>query len=521
MTTPETSRRTRRAHGRARAARVTTGVLVVAVAAGALAAGARPGAADVTPLAADEVEVAPTPVTLQCAGPVELPQRTVRGDAAFDPAPVPAQVALDAVAAAGDGGGAVQVVAPGEPAPVDELAAGGGSLDVTDVATPLTVRAEPLEESPLVAAASVSVVTDGDARGLAAASCRAPSSEDWIVGGATSVGSTATLVLTNPGLTVAQVDLEVFGPTGRVDVTTTQHVVAPGATRLVDLGGTAADQAALVVHLRATGGQVTAHVQDTAVRGFTPAGTDLVVPGAAPATRQTVTAVVTPASDVGAADAPLLRLLAPQDDATARVALLGEDGPVELPGAQRVPLTGGEVTDVPLGGLPGGVYTVVVDADVPVVAGAVASVVGEEGELDDEPRVERAWSAATPTGTHGLVAVPRGTRARIVVGAVGRDASDAREASATLRVLGRDGTVLSEHDVRVDAGTTGSWRVDELSRGAAGVELEPAGDVPLVWGVALSREEDDGRLVAVLDPVPVADAAGGRGVREDARPARG
>lgn len=522
-TTPSTEPQGPAREGIARLAlRAGSGLLVAVLAGGAVAGATYLGVAAPVTVAADEVEVAPTPVALQCAGPVVLPQRAQRGDAAFDPAPVAPIVTLDALTSAGAGAGPLAVEPLGGGPAVSELGAGGGSVFVPAVGEPLLVRAQPQAAPPVVAATSASAVSAGDARGLAAASCRAPGNDEWFVGGSTAVGATATLVLTNPGLTAAQVELEVFGPNGRVEPTTTQHVVAPGATKEVDLGGAAADQAALVVHVTVAGGLVAAHVQDTAVRGFTPAGTDVVVPGTGPAPRQVVTAVVAPASKVGDADAPVLRLLAPGEATTARVALLGADGPVDLPGAQEVVLAAGEVTDVPLGGLPAGAYTVVVDADVPLVAGAVVSARGTPGELDDEPRVERAWSSATPTGEHGAVALPRRVRGvQVVVGAVGQDVDDHGEGVGRLRVLGRSGDVLAEHTVRVDAGTTGAWDVADLADEAAAVELEPVSGVPLAWGVALSVRQPDGSLVAVLDPVPVGGASSVLAVREDPRSARG
>lgn len=517
--TTRRARRERRARGVARA---VSGLLVLGLTGGAVAGAAQLGAAQPVPVAADQVEVAPTPVTLQCPGPVLLPQRTERGDAAFDPAPVAPEVTLRALTVAGDGAGALAVLPLGGRTPTRDLPVGGGAVHLGGVTAPLVVRAQPQQVAPVAAATGASVVSAGDARGLAAASCRAPAGEDWFVGGSTSVGATATLVLTNPGLTAAQVELELFGPNGPVEPTTVQHVVAPGATKVVDLGGAAADQAALVVHITVNGGTVAAHVQDTAVRGFTPAGTDLVVAGAGPAQRQVVTGVVTPATKVGSPDAPLLRLLTPGDeDTSADVTILGPDGVVELPGADSVPLRAGEVTDVPLGGLPAGDYTVVVDADAPVVAGVVTSVVGTPGELDDEPRVDRAWSSATRPGVHGAVALPRGVAARLVVGAVGAERLETGEGRATLRVLGPDGDVLSEHRVRVDAGTTGAWDVAELTRDAVGVEVEPEGGTQLVWAVALSVEQTDGPLTATLDPVPVPGTTTALAVREDPRPARG
>ena len=501
-----------------RVGRAVSALAVLTLTAGAVVGAVRLGPADVRPVEAGTVEVPPAPVTLQCAGPVELPQRAGRGDAAFDPTPVVPRTTLAAVST---GAGRLSVLPLGGGDPLSEVR-GGGTAHLDDVDARLVVRSADRRAGTTTAATSASVVSAGDARGLAAAPCRAPANDLWLVGGSTAVGSTATLVLANPGLTAAQVELEVFGPQGYVEPTTRRHVVAAGASKVVDLGGAAADQASLVVHLSVTGGQVTAHVQDTAVRGFTPAGTDLVVPGAAPATRQVVTGVTTPATSVGSADAPVLRLLAPgEDGTTARVTILGADGPVPLAGAERVDLEPGVVTGLPLGGLPAGTYTLVVEADVPVAAAVVTSHPGTPGELDDEPRVERAWSPSTVVGVPAAVALPRGPVAHLVVAAVGDRADDTGEGTGTLRLLDAAGKVLAERDVRIDLGTTGRWAVADLAPGVAAVELVPDEDAPLVWAVVLGVEQEDGPLTAVLDPAPVSVAADVRTVREDPRPARG
>lgn len=512
---------------RGRAARVVGGLAVLALTAGAVAAGTQLGAADAVPLAAADVEAPPTPTTLGCVGTLQPPAERERADAAFDPTPVAPSTAVDVVVAAGPGAGAAEVLPSAGAEPADTLAAGGGALRLDDVRDPLVVRGAPAETAPVAAAASTSVVTAGDLRGLAAASCAQPGVDDWLVGGATTVGSTATLVLTNPGLTTSEVTLAVWGPNGPVEPTTDRHVVAPGATEVVDLGGAAAEQRGLVVHVTTSGGQIAAHLQDTAVEGFTPAGTDLVVPGSGPAQRQLVPGVVVEESQVGAVVAPALRLLAPgAQGATARVTLLGGDGPVDLPGAAEVELAAGTVVDVPLAGLPAGAWTVVVDADQPVVAAAVATRTGTAGELDDRPRVERAWSAATAPGAHGAVALPAGVTATLVVGAVadGDDPTATGVGRARLHVLDEDGDVLSEHDVTVDAGTTGSWVVGDLAEGAgsaAGLELEVRDGADVVWAVQLELAQQDGPLVSVLEPVPVADAAATLRVREDGRSTRG
>ncbi|MEK8228056.1 DUF5719 family protein [Oerskovia sp. M15] len=62
-----------------------------------------------------------------------------------------------------------------------------------------------------IAASVGSTTTAGDLRGLAAASCTAPDISQWLVGGSTEVGSSAQLVLQNPGRTPATVRLSVWG----------------------------------------------------------------------------------------------------------------------------------------------------------------------------------------------------------------------------------------------------------------------------------------------------------------------
>lgn len=506
-----------------RALRVAGAVAVLALTAGAVAAGAHLGTADAVPVAAVEVEAPPTPTALGCVGTLQPPDERRRGDAAFDPTPVAPVTTLDAVVPAGPGAGALDVL-DGTAGEVARAAAGGGTVRVEDVEAPLVVRAAPADESPVVAAATTTRVTAGDLRGLSAASCVAPGVDHWLVGGATTVGSSAVLVLTNPGLTTAEVTAEVWGPNGPVESAAARHVVAPGATEAVDLGGAAAEQRALVVHVTTAGGQVVAHLQASVVEGFTPAGTDLVTAGPGPATRQLVPGVVVEESAVGAEVGPALRLLVPGEAATtARVTLLGADGPVELPGVDRVELAAGAVVDLPLAGLPAGAWTVVVDADEPVVAAAVATRTGSAGELDDRPRVERAWSAATAAPAHGAVALPGDVASRLVVGAVaeGDDPTARGEGRATLRVLDDDGRVLSEHDVTVDAGTTGSWSVADLAEGAAGLELDVLPGAQVAWAVQLEVQQDDGALVSVLAPVPVADPAAALQVREDGRGTRG
>jgi hypothetical protein len=365
------------------------------------------------------------------------------------------------------------------------------------------------------------------------------------VGGSTALESSAALVVVNPGATAADVTVEVWGPAGPVDLAGgASALVAPGEQRTLVLPGVAAEQRRLVVHVTSAGGQVAAYLQDSLLDGFTPRGTDLVTAGSAPATTQVVPGIAVSGSGVDSVDAGALRLMAPDADGTVSVRLLGADGDVVLPGAEAVDLAAGEVTDVSLGGLAAGTYTAVVEADVPVVASAMITRTGTPGELDEQPRLERAWAAATPSGS-GVAAVPQGTAATLALGAVPTGRTPTPEPSATptpeptqgqvpdptedtepqgpsvtvtVRGYGADGLV-GEEQVPVGVGSTVAFPVASLGDGVLGVEVltgdDPQADV--AWAVVASVGRPDGRLVSVLQPLVETDAVTGAEVRAGRR----
>lgn len=499
----------------------TAGALVVLAATGAVVAGGTRLTPPTSPeVPASGVDVPPVPAVAVCAGPLIMPEAT--GSGAFDAVPVDPENRV-AILAASPGGGTFAGTAravDGSGA-VEDLGPGDGTAAFSGPAAPVVARVEGDDEPARLTGTSAGLVAAGDLRGLAAATCSEPTADAWLVGGSTAIGSTADLVLVNPGSTTAEVTLQVWGPSGPVEIPGARQLVAPRATRVVSLGGQAPEQRVLALHVTTTGGQVTAYVQDGAVRGYTPAGIELVVPGAAPTTRQVVGGVLVEASTPDSPDAPVLRLLAPgDDDASASVTLLGADGPVDLPGAAAVDVPAGQVTDVPLGGLPAGAYTVVVDADIPVAAAVEFSRTGAVGDLDTAPRVERAWAAATAPGG-GLVARAPEADATLVVGAVpaGDAAGATGELTGTLRVLGHAGVVLAEHRLTVDAGSTGSWPLADLADrpgDVTGLQLVvDAGPVAASWGLVAEVTQDDGPLVSVLLPAPEPLGSSRVAVREE------
>ncbi|HEX7805576.1 MAG TPA: DUF5719 family protein [Cellulomonas sp.] len=499
---------------RGRILRMATAVAVLGLVA-AVVASPRPARAELAGASdATLVAVAPPRTTLVCAGPLILPPAGAAGSA-FNRLPVAPVTRVDAVTAPGaDATASKGTLAPlGAATATAQLDASTGHASVSTAgpSAPVVVQADPTGADPArVAGVTSALVTGGDLRGLTASSCQRPATDLWLVGGSTEISSSADLVIDNAGSTSSDVTVEVWGPSGKVELAGGEHVlVAPGSEQVVGLPGIAAEQRRLVVHLAAAGGNVAAHVQDSLLRGFTPAGTDLVVPGAAPATRQVVSGIVVGASTVDDADAAILRVLVPGTAAaTARITMLGADGVVALPGADSIELAAGEVTDVPLGGLPAGAYTAVVDAPVPLVAAAMLTRTGLPGELDATPTLERAWVASAPSGAASIVAVPRGTAAILVLGAVaaGDDPSAGGAITADVRVLGPDGAVVTRQTVSVAAGSTTRLDVATLGPGATGIELTPGSDNPagvtFAWSLLTTVTQADGELVSVVLPTP-------------------
>lgn len=525
--------------------RTAWAAVVLALSAAVVVAAARlPGEAT-EPVAPLQAVAPPVASVLTCPGPLRLATEQEGTDATYDPAfdPSPADATSDLVvvtAAPGDeaaeadqpSGAAAAVVTPmAGGAPVGELAAGveAGVLTLPGADAGRAVHADPVGEVPPWASAGVTWrAGTGDLRGLAAASCRRPSATTWLVGGSTVLGSSARLVLQNPGATPATVGLRMWGSRGPVELAgAPDYLVGPGEEETILLEGLAAEQSQVVVEVTATGGLVSAYLQDSRTDGLTPAGVDLVVSGAEPATDLMVPAISVTEDDPEAA---VLRLLAPGAQAdpadaagdaaddegpqrgTAHVALFGPDGVVELPGTEDISLDVGDVIDVPLDGLEPGDYTAWVTADVPVVAGATVTRPGA-AQGGGDAAVERAWSPALVGGVSGPLAVPGNEPGRLVLGAA---PADGVSGSARAEVLALDaaGAVLVRRDVTVPVSGTVSLDLAGLVQAPADDDEAPeratavvvrTDDPRIAWGVVL---ETPG-AVAVLAPVPQQSARPG------------
>lgn len=347
--------------------------------------------------------------------------------------------------------------------------AGGGS----GAPTVLTIASG--DGADLAGAQSQSVDVR-DFRGFDAAGCAEPSGSIWLVGGATTTGRTTVLTMSNPTEVAAQVSLEIYGEDGAIDAPGMTGIDVPaGSQRVLSLAGFAPGVLSPVVHVEARGGQVTAYLQQSIVRGLDATGMDLVGASSDPATEQTFTGVrifdsLATSRTLALEDwddaAPVARIFNPGTeplDVTVSVTPLdtkiaGTSFPVTVDPGMVVDQALDSGIEVDTGvSLEDGVYTVTMTAEKPFVGGVRTTAAKDIGELSAD-----TISAAPPSDFAWYSAAPRLTGDALFVVAPGPDAvlavmnPTSADVTLTLTAQGADDVTL-----KVPAGGSASVPVSE------------------------------------------------------------
>ena len=315
----------------------------------------------VTPL---EVSPLPSEQTRVCSGPLLQVLSQMGGATTYFAAGSPSITVTDARGAS----------ISARPITQPDVAPSGSTIAPTVVSVPPAAASSP---QPLLAATHLQQMESEELSGLAAATCAEASGDVWLVGGATNVGRTTLVLLTNPTQVTATVSLEILGENGLVKTPGVGAVIVePGQQRVVSLAAYAPDVLSPVVHVTSVGGQVVASLQQSIMRALVPGGVETVTASAGPNTTQVITGVVL--TGLAAQDQDETGLVSSDLEPTIRVAVPGaeaSDVVITVIGASgaraevHATVEPRHTLQLPFTGLVDGAYTVVVTGTNPVLAG--------------------------------------------------------------------------------------------------------------------------------------------------------
>lgn len=328
---------------------------------------------------------------------------------------------------------------------------------------------------------------EGASRGLAASPCARPITDGWILGGSSTVGRLAQILLVNDDDRAAQVDLLVYGADGEVVSPAGSGVVVPALSRsVVRLSALAPDQRFTAVHVIARTGRIAVSGLQTAAKGFTPLGMSA-LPVTQPGRR-----VVIP--DIPKVAGARLLLLSPTGPAEAAVKLLTKDGAITPVGLDAVSLEQNQLASLDLrDALAGEPAGVLVTADVPVVA-AVVVTTGSGSELK-----EGDVTAGTPELTAPGVVVGLGLGSILHV--VGISAPAAATSVRLDVYVGGSTTPVWTRTVEVPAGASSRVRV-KVDKDGSLLVITPLGTGPAYVTREVTEQGPRGPLLALAPVLP-------------------
>ena len=335
-------------------------------------------------------------------------------------------------------------------------------------------------EPATLAATEMTVRNSDDIRGVLAAECGDPLNDAWLVGGDTSLGREAVLVITNGSDVDATIDLDIWGVDGVIAAPGSKGLVIPALSqRAFPLAGFAPSELSPVIRITSNGAPVWSVLQTSVVRGLVAGGLDRVTPNQGAATEayfpifsiESEDVIGPLRSDPDFVDMEtVIRVFAPGEaPATVSVRLTNLSTGETIDTTAEVPA--GRVTELVVDEIPAGQYSAEVQSDVPVVAGLRFAYYDTKAKHADH-----AWASAAQsfTGTVAVVAPVEGTLSL----------QNASGDVVDITVSGPDGDTnytLEAHQVIRVSTSTGNWVV--ASSGA----VSAAHLITVPKGIAVTR----------------------------------
>lgn len=332
-----------------------------------------------------------------------------------------------------------------------------------------------------VAGALASQATEGDLKGVSAASCVATDlSHSFLLTG-TATGTTQQLIVANPSSKATTVDIQVWGSdaSGTLTLATSSTLAVPASSEsAMDLAAAASGQDGLYVTVSSAQTPVAAVVRTVSMDGLDSKGSDFAMPLGEPSAASVVPSI-TQGDETTA-------YLFSSEDTTVTLSWVSEQG---LERAEEVTLESQRVAVVDLGEAPQDTLALVAEAEAEVnfAVSTVRSGAGNQADF-------ALTNAAHPVES-SAVALPDGMSARVTLANADDDAH-----TVTLHVYDASGARLGDRDIEVGANAAVSLTADDLTdddETAAVLVLDDESH-EVGWGVLLSNTAVDDADMAGL-----------------------
>ncbi|NMM93528.1 DUF5719 family protein [Bifidobacterium oedipodis] len=319
--------------------------------------------------------------------------------------------------------------------------------------------------------------TDGDLKGVSAASCETTSLEhDFLLSGS-ATGTTQQLIVANPSSKPTSVRIRVWGSNeaGELTMSTQSSVaVSAGGEASLDLSAAASDVSGLYVTVSSKQTPIAALVRTVVMDGLTSKGSDFAMPLAAAANASAVSGI-TQGDSVTA-------YLFSQTDTVTQLSWITSHGLVEAHG--DVSIQAGKVEVVDLGEAPDDALGVMSTAQDAVSFSAKATRSGDDGQADfaliNAGALSKVSGLALPSGFEGTVTLANTANTK---------------QDATLTSYDDSGALLVTRRISLGANAADAVALDDLTRGdatVAALQLEDESGA-ISWGARISHADlDDG-----------------------------
>ncbi|MEN9713790.1 MAG: hypothetical protein RLZZ164_454 [Actinomycetota bacterium] len=318
--------------------------------------------------------------------------------------------------------------------------------------------------------------------GLLGASCQAPSTDLWLVGGDTSTGRETLVLLSNPSSVTATVSLEAFGLGGAKSTSSGISVPAHGS-QVVPLASILPETKSLAIHLRSFGSAIAAWMQQRTLRGLQYAGADWVAPVAEFNKQLSIPGLLIRGSKDGVALknanadyfdlVPSLRIFNPSTQSVKFTAqIFGADAKTFGTVISDTVLPN-SAADFDLAGLADGDYVAFVQADAPVAA----AIRLPRTDKAKTPNTDFAWlPAVSPLSADQLISVPKAGISKLAIANPGKTAIDISVGATAVHVAPNSTVVLlapAGGNLKISAGSAAfaATLITDVNGGVAAMPL--------------------------------------------------